>query len=297
MTKIGFIGIGKMGFQMVKHLCKAGFDVSVYDVAKKNCEALIEEGYPVKLASNPRDLTHKNDFIITMLPDSTIVEEVAFAEDGIIAALDESKIYIDMTSARPSSTRCIYKAVAGKGAEMLDAPVSGGVRGAVAATLSIIVGGKEEVFNKCKPIFEAMGKNIYLVGDIGAGHTTKALNNLLGATTMWITSEVLCLGAKAGLNPAQLLNVINTSTGKSVSSEVKFPKYILTRKFDMDFTARLTLKDVKIATSIADDCQVPMLLGKTVEQLWSMALLDDEIQDQTDIVKALEKMYAVVIKE
>lgn len=294
--KIGFIGLGNMGFQMTQHLCAKGYQLYVFDVVAKNCTELVKLYKDVAIADNPGALTAASDVIITMLPDSKIVKKVMFADDGIYSNLAPGKIFIDMSSSEPAATKEIYKSLQQKGAEMLDAPVSGGVGGAQKATLSVMVGGKEEVFEKCRPILEAMGSKVTLIGDIGSGHTIKALNNLLSATTMWATAEVLALGVKAGLTPEKMLEVINTSSGRSNSSENKFPKFVLNRRFDSNFSGALTLKDVKIANGIGDDYRVPMLLGSHVEQLWAYGMTVDPAMDQTGIAKILEKIFNVTIQ-
>ena len=294
--KIGFIGLGNMGFLMTQNLCAKGYQLNVYDVNLKNCTELVKQYKNAAIADNPGSLTAWSDVIITMLPDSKIVKQVMYGDNGIYPSLEPGKVFIDMSSSVPEVTREIYKTLRQKGVEMLAAPVSGGVGGALKGTLSIMVGGKETVFEKCKQLLLAMGSKITLVGEIGSGHIIKALNNLLSATTIWATAEVLALGVKAGLSPEKMLEVINTSSGRSNSSENKFPKFVLTRKFDFGFSGALTLKDVKIANGIGDEYCVPMLLGSHIEQLWSYGLTVDPTMDQTAIVKIVEKMFNVTIQ-
>ena len=295
--KIGFIGLGNMGFEMTQHLCAKGYQLIVFDVDKTKCSELVKLYKDVTIADNPAALTAVSDVIITMLPDSRIVKMVMYGDNGIYSTIGPGKIFIDMSSSIPQATKEICKALQEKGAEMLDAPVSGGVGGAQKATLAVMVGGKEAVFEKCKDILQAIGSKVTLIGEIGSGHTIKALNNLLSATTMWATAETLALGVKAGLSAEKMLEVINGSSGRSNSSENKFPKFVLNRKFDSNFSSALTLKDVKIANGIGDEYRVPMLLGSHVEQLWAYGMTVDPNMDQTEIAKIVEKMFGVTIGE
>jgi 3-hydroxyisobutyrate dehydrogenase len=154
---------------------------------------------------------------------------------------------------------------------MLDAPVSGGVKGAEEATLTIMVGGKREVFERCRPILSAMGKNLLYLGEIGSGHITKAINNFLAAASFAALSEALVMAKKAGLSPGRVLEAVQVSSGRSYATERAFPQFVLSRKFDAGFLLGLMKKDLNIFASLGDDYQTPMFLGNLVHQLWEVA--------------------------
>lgn len=180
---------------------------------------------------------------------------------------------------------------------MLDAPVSGGTKGAREATLSIMVGGNESDFNECHPIFEALGRNIYHVGSIAAGHTVKALNNLCSACSMIITSEAMVVATKLGLSPEKVIEVINTSTGRSWSSQFKFPNFVLNEKFNSGFSIGLMYKDLEIANRLGRELHVPMYVGTMVQQLYNYAVgqgASDECH--TAIVKFIENWANVKVR-
>lgn len=293
---VGFIGIGNMGWHMARNLCAKGYRVTVCDVDKSKCELLAQQCQNVTVSTNAEGVAAASDVIITMLPDANCIKQVVYAADGILAGITAGKVLIDMSSSVPKVTKEICRDLRQKGADMLDAPVSGGVSGAEKGTLTIMAGGEEAVFEKYKKVLLDLGSKAILVGDIGSGHAVKAFNNLLSATTMWITGEVMAMGVKAGLKPEKMLEVINISTGRSNSSEGKFPNFVLNRKFNLGFSGMLTLKDVKIATSIGDDLQVPLILSNLVEQLWSYGLTVKPDMDQTEIVKIIENMAGVTIQ-
>ena len=191
----------------------------------------------------------------------------------------------------------VSEKLAAKGIRMLDAPVSGGEKGAKDASLSIMVGGPEEYFNEFKPVFEVMGKNIYHVGPISAGHAVKALNNLCSACSMIITAEAMVVATKMGLDPEKVIEVINTSTGRSGSSQVKFPNFVLTGKFNSGFSAALMNKDVDIAIRMAKELHVPMIVGSEVGQIYNYAVGKGKPGEcHTAIVKYIEEWGGVEVR-
>ena len=189
MKRIGFIGLGLMGTGMSKNLLKAGYPVTVWNRTASKMEPLVEAG--AKAAGSPREVAENSDVVIGIVTDSPDVEQVLLGPDGVIHGAREGMICIDMSTISPITTREIFAKLAEKGVKMLDAPVSGGVIGANNGTLSIMVGGDEGVFKECLPIFEAMGKTITLVGGIGDGQVTKAVNQILVGTTMLGVAEAL----------------------------------------------------------------------------------------------------------
>jgi 3-hydroxyisobutyrate dehydrogenase len=297
VEKIAFIGLGKMGFPMAARLVEAGFQLFVHDLVESRM-ADFKKLFPSSaITSTPADASASAGVIVTMLPDSQAVEKAVYGPDGISGRAGSGSVLIDMSSSQPSSTKKLAQLLANQRVSMLDAPVSGGVSGAQNGTLTIMAGGSVRDFNRCHDIFSRLGKKIYHVGGIGSGHAVKSLNNLLSAATMWITAEALAIGIKQGLEPAKMLEVINASSGKSNSTENKYPRFVLTRSFNLGFTAGLTYKDVGIALNMAREKQVPAIMSGLVEQLWSFAIAQGgEQMDQTEIAKIIELCTGTEIK-
>lgn len=292
---IGFIGIGTMGTFMSQNLIKQGYKVVVYDLNEQAMEYLVKAG--AAKALHPRDVAERSSVVITMLPASPDVEAVVLGPTGVLEGAKAGDILIDMGSSYPGSTRMIGERLVARGIRMLDAPVSGGAKGAKEATLSIMVGGSESDFDECRPIFEAMGKNIYYIGPASAGHTVKALNNLCSACSMIITSEAMAVATKLGLSPEKVIEVINSSTGRSWSSQFKFPTYVLNDNFNSGFSIGLMNKDVEIATRLGRELHVPMFVGAMVQQLYNLAVGEGAAGDcHTAIVKFIEDWSGVEIR-
>jgi len=219
--KVGFIGLGAMGVPMSQRLLEAGYPLVVYDVRKEAIEAIVNKG--AKGAASPKEVAEQCRKVITIVPNSDAVEQVVFGPGGLLEGMKASDTLIEMTSSYPPSTLKVNQALAAKGVHMIDAPVSGGVVGAVAGTLSVMVGGDEKIFESCRPILSVMGKNLFYIGGIGFGHALKAINNFLSATTLAATSEALILASKLGISPQRAVEVLQVSTGRSYSTELKVP--------------------------------------------------------------------------
>jgi 3-hydroxyisobutyrate dehydrogenase-like beta-hydroxyacid dehydrogenase len=266
--RIGFVGLGNIGFPMCRRLLESGYEVLAYDA---NPEAVSRLGdTPAEPADSLKALAAA-DVVLLSLPGSDVVEEVVLGEGGLAEGFSSGKVLIDTSSSRPSSTRDLAKKLAESGVEMLDAPVSGGVLRAEEGKLAVMVGGREEVFERCREVLESFGEKIFHVGDHGAGHLVKSLNNLLSATTLASAAEAVILAEKAGVAPEALLEVINAGNGRSYSTEVKFPKFILDRSFDDGFALGLMVKDLKIALETAAEMGHPMFSGSSISQLWQAA--------------------------
>lgn len=289
--KLGLIGLGNIGEPVCRQLIKNGYEVAVYDVGREAMARL--EDTAAEPAESPKALASVADVVLLSLPNSTVVEEVVLGEDGLLESLSPGKVVIDTSSSRPSSTRMISERLAEAGIEMLDAPVSGGVMKAREGTLAVMVGGRREVFERCSPVLDAFGGRIFFVGGPGTGHLAKALNNLLSATTLASAAEAVILAGKAGLSPDLFVEVINASNGRSYSTEVKFPEYILDRSFGDGFATALMNKDLKIALEAAAEMDVPMLIGSTVAQVWQAAVAQGNgARNHTEIYAFLESMTA-----
>lgn len=286
---LGLIGLGNIGEPICRHLIKEGYAVFVYDVDREAVAQL--EDTTAEPTESPRALASVADVVLLSLPNSVVVEEIVLGEDGLAESLSPGKVVIDTSSSKPSSTRTISGRLAEAGIDMLDAPVSGGVMKAREGTLAVMVGGRREVFERCLPILQAFGGEIFFVGDHGTGHLAKSLNNLLSATTLASAAEAVILAERAGLSPDLFVEVINASNGRSYSTEVKFPKYILDRSFGDGFATALMSKDLKIALEAAAEMDVPMLIGSTVAQVWQAAVAQGNgSRSHTEIYAFLENM-------
>jgi 3-hydroxyisobutyrate dehydrogenase-like beta-hydroxyacid dehydrogenase len=267
---LGFVGIGNIGEPVCRHLLEGGYELLIYDV---DPEALARLGdTSAEPAASLESLAAKSDVVLLSLPNSDIVEEVVFREGGLEEGLSAGKTLIDTSSSKPSSTRSIAKRLAAKGIEMLDAPVSGGVLRAREGMLAVMVGGEREVYEKYREVLESFGEKIFYVGDHGAGHLVKALNNLLSATTLASAAEATLVARRAGVAPDKFVEIINASNGRSYSTEVKFPRYILNRAFDDGFALGLMNKDMKIALEAAAEMEFPMPIGSSLAQIWEIAV-------------------------
>ena len=267
--KLGCVGLGNIGEQLVRHLLLAGYEVLVHNNSAEAVSRL--EDTLAEPVGDLKGLASAADAVLLSLPNSTIVEEIVLGRGGLVEGLSVGKVVIDTSSSRPSSTRAIAKKLTEKGADMLDAPVSGGVLRAKEGTLSVMVGGRREVFERCYAILEAFGGKIFYVGDHGAGHLVKSLNNLLSATTLASAAEALVLAQRAGISPETFVEVINASNGRSYSTEVKLPRYVLDGSFDDGFALGLMVKDLKIALETAEELGLPMFVGSTLGQIWQAA--------------------------
>ncbi len=293
---IGFIGIGKMGSVMSRRLLDAGYPLVVHDAVPKACEPLVQAG--AKAAPSAKALAAASDVVITMVPDSKAVEAVVLGKDGVLEGIRKGRLVIDMSSSYPSSTRKLAATLKERGVRMLDAPVSGGVLGAQKGTLAVMVGGDAPDYEEASPIFKALGASIFHVGGHGAGHVVKAMNNYLSASLMVATTEALLLATKAGLSPKTALEVLNKSSGRSFSSEFKFPNYVLSRKFNSGFTVGLMNKDLDIFTSLGREIGVPMFAASIVKELFGYAVAQGGAQeDHSAIVKYLEAWAKVELKD
>jgi 3-hydroxyisobutyrate dehydrogenase-like beta-hydroxyacid dehydrogenase len=234
--------------------------------------------------------------VFASLPTPEAVRAVAGDEDGVIHG-EAITTFVDLSTTGAIVAEEIAATLSAAGIGHLDAPVSGGVKGAQARTLTVMASGSEELFARVRPLLETFGKTIVLVGGApGQGQTAKLLNNLLSATAMVITSEAMTFGVRAGLDPATLLDIFNASSGRNTATSDKFPAQVLTRRFDAGFRLGLMAKDVELCLSEARSRRVPMILGGLVAQLWSLAaLFADEADDHTAIVRLFEGWAGVTV--
>ena len=261
---VGFIGLGIMGKPMAKNLIEAGHELVVYNRTPKKAEELAGAGAVV--AASPREVAEHSDVVVTMLPDSPQVEEVLVGEEGVFEGVKEGALIVDMSTISPVITEELAARAKEKGASMLDAPVSGGDVGAIEGTLSIMVGGSDEDFQRARPLFEAMGKTVTHVGGSGAGQVVKAANQIVVALTIEAVSEALVLGSKAGVAPGKILDVLGGGLAGNKVMEVKREK-MLTHSFDPGFRIELHHKDLGIALAAGREYGVTLPVTAIVDQM------------------------------
>ena len=253
--RVGFIGLGIMGAPMARHLLEAGFPLTVHSRSPAPVDALVSDG--AVRATSPSEVAGVSDVVITMLPDTPDVEHVMLGDDGVAAGAAAGALVIDMSTIDPGPTRAIAEQLATHGVEMLDAPVSGGERGAIDGTLSIMVGGPDGAFARAQPILQAMGKNIVHVGPSGAGQITKACNQLVVAATIEAVAEALVLAERSGVDPAKVREALLGGFAGSKILEVHGQR-MLDRAFEPGFRARLHRKDARIVLDAAQAAGSPI---------------------------------------
>lgn len=266
---IGIVGLGKMGSVMSERLAAAGHTLHVHDVDRAAAERLVPLG-AVTAHESVTGVAEAVRVVILMLPNSSIVEQVV-TDGGLLAGLAENSVIVDMSSSEPQRTQALAVAAAEHGVQFLDAPVSGGVKAAVAGTLTIMVGGPPEVLERVRPTLDHLGSRIVHVGGHGAGHAVKALNNLMSASHLLASSEALLAAEAFGLDLATVLDVVNTSSGRSGSTENKWPNFVLPGTFDSGFSLDLMVKDMRIALGLAEANGVDARLARLAVELWGEA--------------------------
>jgi 2-hydroxy-3-oxopropionate reductase len=267
---IGFIGLGIMGKPMARNLAMAGYDLVIYNRSQDDVDTLLAEGDQFQAAASPREVAERTKAIITMLPDSPDVRDVVFGENGLLPAIDKGHLLIDMSTIAPATAVEVDAALRERGARALDAPVSGGDKGAIAGTLSIMVGGDDGDFHRAMPLFETMGKTIVHVGGAGAGQIVKACNQVVVAINYAAVSEALVLGAKAGVDPEKIVEVLSGGLAASRVLELKGPSMVA-HQFEPGFRVDLHRKDLGIARSTAADNSAPIPVTAVVSQLFEAA--------------------------
>jgi len=261
---IGFIGLGIMGRPMAHNLLKAGYQLVVHNRSRGAVDELAAAG--ATPASSSRDAAAHTDVVITMLPDSPDVEAVLRGPDGVFAGAQPGTIIIDMSTISPVVTQALAEEARAAGLRILDAPVSGGDKGAIAGTLSIMVGGDADLFAECQPIFAALGKTIVHVGPNGAGQTVKACNQVVVAIAYEAISEALVLGARAGVAPDKIIEVLNGGLAATRVMELRGPTMIK-HDFTPGFRVRLHQKDLAIALATGKAFGVPLPATALVDQM------------------------------
>jgi 2-hydroxy-3-oxopropionate reductase len=288
MAELGFIGLGIMGKPMASHLADSGHTVYVYNRSPEPLKQLCDRG--AQACGSCKEVAQKAEIIFIMVPDTPDVEAALFGPDGVADGLKKGAIVVDMSSISPIATKEFAKKLTAKGVEMLDAPVSGGQVGAENATLSIMVGGPVEVFNKVKPYFELMGKNIVHIGDHGDGQTCKVANQIVVALTIEAVAEALLFASKAGANPAKVRSALLGGFAQSRILELHGERMIK-RKFDPGFRIRLHQKDLNLALQSARSLGLSLPNTATAQELFnSVAAQGGSELDHSALLLALEKL-------
>ena len=297
--QLGFIGIGVMGRPMTLNLLKAGHNVTIFarHPEKPEVQEVMQAG--AKLAPSPRAVAIASEIVITMVPNSPQVIEVMTEPHGILEGARKGLVIIDMSTIAPMVSRQMAETAEAKGAHFLDAPVSGGSQGAINGTLSIMVGGEQEIFEQVRPVLEAMGKkeNIFYVGGHGSGEVVKLINNLLAANIAAAVAETFVLGVKAGSDVETLSKVIGTSTGASWQLSNQFPLRAFNGSFKPGFMTDLMHKDLGLGLELASEMKSPLPLSGLTRQLYEMSRAAGYGQDDyTALLKVLEQNAGVEVR-
>ncbi len=282
---IGFIGLGVMGRPMAEHLIDAGHTLHLSRV-KENSQKLVARGG--KSAASAKAVAEGSDIVILMLPDTADVEAVLFGPDGVASGLTEGKLVIDMSSISPVATKAFARRIEALGCDYLDAPVSGGEVGAKAASLTIMVGGQQHVFERARPLFEKMGKNITLIGGVGDGQTAKVANQIIVGLTIEAVAEALLFARSAGADPAKVRSALMGGFASSRILEVHGERMV-TEAFEPGFRIRLHRKDMTLAVDAARALDLSLPNTAATQQLMNAAIANgDGERDHSALIRTLD---------
>ena len=280
---------------MALNLLNSGFRLVVHDINKDAAAKIVAKG--AKACSDPRDVASNSDVVMTSLPSPEILEEILLGEKGVLEGARDGTIIITTDTILPATVYRILAEAKKKGVAVLDAPVSGGPHGARAATLTIMVGGDKRTFERCLPIFKAIGKNTHHVGPSGAGCIAKLINNLCSLANTAAVCEGFVLGVKAGIDPKVLYEVISTGTGRSYALEHKIPNQIAKGNFEPGYSIRIANKDLSLIAALGKACGVPLFLTGAVEQLFQLATTKGlSEKDHVAVVTILEEIAGVKVR-
>ena len=294
MFKIGFIGLGIMGKPMGKNLLKAGYKLVVHDLNKRAVDELVSLGS--ESAETPEKVADNCEFIITMLPNSPHVREVVMGKNGLIEGLKPGSVFIDMSSISPIVSRELSQKLEEISVEMLDAPVSGGEPKAIDGTLSVMVGGKKEIFDRSYPILKAMAASVVHTGSIGAGNVTKLANQIIVALNIAAISEALVLATKAGVEPELVYQAIRGGLAGSTALDAKAP-LMMDRKFNPGFRINLHIKDLSNALDTSHEIGVPLPLTSAVMEIMQALKVDGMGEnDHGSLIRYYEKLAKIEVK-
>ena len=290
---LGFIGVGRMGGRLARRLIDAGYDLTIFDASPETVARFVELG--ARSAESPAAVASAAEIVFVCLPTPPIVETVALGPNGI-ASGSKVKIFVDTSTTGSEYAKRIARGLAEHDIVSADAPISGGLPGAEAGTLAVMLACPEPTFERLKPIVENLGTPFLIGSEPGQGQTMKLLNNLLSATAMAISSEALVMGVKAGLDPVQMMEVINAGTGRNSATVAKIPKHVIPRTFSVGFAISLLNKDVRLCLAEADALGVPMVVGTAVRQMLAITAASEGADaDMTEIVKTVERWAGIEV--
>lgn len=296
MNRIGFIGLGTMGLPMAQNLIKAGYSLVVYNRTASRLQSLVEKE-SVMVAQSPAEVAQSCEILFTMLTADSAVEEVLLGPNGVSAGAKSGLIVVDSSTISPKTSVRMAAVLAEQGIEFLDAPVTGSEPQAMEGVLTFMVGGKEEIFQRCVPLFEAMGKHAYHMGGHGTGSQAKLGNNTMAAIHLLAMSEALTMVSKAGVNPELFLKVISGGGGQSRMVDTKGSK-VVSRDFQPHFKTALMLKDLGLAKDFANELQIPVPILAAVKEMFQIATskgYGDE--DMCSVIKCYEDWAGIQVKE
>lgn len=283
-----------MGWPMAGLLAKAGYRLWVSDADERRTALFAAEFSALAVELDGPEFP-RLDVVITMLPSSAVVEDVVLGVDGragLLSRLAPGTMLIDMSSSEPTRSRALAQRLAAVGVKFVDAPVSGGVKRAVEGTLAIMAGGDAEAFAACEAILQVMGEKVFHVGGPGCGHAVKALNNYVSASGLVAVVDAMLVGQRFGLDPATVIQVLNASSGRNNATQNKASQFMLNGKFDSGFALQLMVKDLRIASQLADDMGYPMPMGKECLALWAGAAAAlDRVADHTEMYRLLDPKW------
>ena len=285
---VGFIGLGAMGRPMAGHIARAGNSLTVFDVDAAAAQRVAAD-VTVRIATGPEDF-RGTDILVTMLPTGAIVRDALVGSGEIAAQLPRDALIIDMSSSEPEGTRELGAVLAGLGASLVDAPVSGGVPRATDASLTIMIGGAGPAVARARPVLELLGKRLFEVGGLGAGHAMKALNNYVSAAAFEATSEALLIGKRFGIDPTQMIDILNVSTGRTFHSELSMKDHVIAGRHAAGFLLALAAKDVRIAAGLAAalNFTAPMLALSAAQMSAASQMLGPKA-DVTEAIKVWDQ--------
>ena len=295
MAVVGFVGVGRMGGPMASRLLDAGYELCIYDVSAEAMKPFAARG--AQVAASPAEVASQAEIILVSLPTPDIVREVALGGNAGIINGSKVRLMIDLSTTGPGVAAEVASKLAERHIGWVDSPVSGGMTGAKAGTLAVMVSCPKKTFGEIEPMMKTFGKLFFAGEKPGMAQTAKLANNLLAATAMVATSEVMAMGVKAGLDPKVLIDIINASSGRNSATQDKFPRAILPRTFDFGFATGLSYKDVRLCVEEAEAMGVPMVVGGAVREMLAITRARfGADSDFTHIAKLLEEWAGVEIK-
>jgi 3-hydroxyisobutyrate dehydrogenase-like beta-hydroxyacid dehydrogenase len=291
---VGFVGVGRMGGPMCRRLIEAGNRLTIFDKSDAAMRPL--ETLGAQRVDSPAAVASAAEIVLASLPTPPIVQEAALGPNGVIGG-SRVKVFVDVSTTGSTYAKRVAEGLKTKGIVAVDAPVSGGVAGAEKGTLAVMVSCPDDTLTTVKPVLDVIGK-VFHVGKLpGQGQTMKLLNNLLSATAMAISSEAVVMGVKAGLDPKQVIDVINAGSGRNTATQDKIPRCVLPRTFDFGFAIGLLNKDVRLCMEEAEAMGLPMVVGSAVRQILAIGTASQSANaDMTELIKVMEAWAGVTVQ-